>query len=501
METLTKRPGMYNNREYLAKLPNEVFRRSREKFVVALRKEKRIGMLVPSRKNSEFVTSLNLPPLPESFNSDPRLTDIEKLIFCKRVLNESPIWAYHVLKYLADSYRKQNDDNLIPALMNINFTTELLSFLDLSQYEENIREASYLIKLITSGSNQYIKILYDSDAIRILIKTLSLNSNEITINALIAISNIVSESQKYWQLIIELCFIQTLYQKFKSHNQISEPLANAYAQCLYSISNGKESICPDECLKIIEISCQILKKYHILEIFSAFYCISANTETAYTLCEANLISTIMKNIGYEDEYRLLALKTLSNIAYFCPGHIQVLINSQILDSLQDIILCDDVFAGKHAFWLLSNIAGDDSKYCEYVLEHMIFPKSLMGFSHYHEEIRTQASHLLKNCCIITPLRTAEKLLECNGFVRIAEGFIFPEPEMLCNLLESIDRIFDFMDDCSILEQTGILHNISKLVYHINQDVKNYALSLSNRFFTPQHQAPVLLSSTLNFNFS
>lgn len=471
-------------REYMPSLHPVELQRRRENFAVSLRKEKRRGSFLKGRGTGEkggFV----MRPLVGCLKADENLSEMEKLLYFKRLLVENNGLAYEVLRFISEEFRVYKD-TLAGALVNLGFVEVLGRYLKGQVAEEVTREATYIICNIASGPHEYTEVIVSNGMIDSLLKLVHKKSIKISDNAIWALSNILADCKDFWVCIVDKGVISLVSQFTSSLESFTQDLVATLSTFIKSISLYPELLCDEDYLTILNITCEILKISTPLNILISFsHLLQAPSMHKYFF-ELNMPNTLFICLSNKGEIMRYALLSTGYILMHSEQFTEILIKKNLLDLFEKILTCEDKIAIKYCLWCISNIAENDEENVQSLVNHEVFAIAVSMILDCSEKIRLEASYVMRNACINGKEKASIKLREIGTISAITQGFSYPEPEYLLNLLRTIGEMMANLNYSDLFEETGCTNALSMIEYHINDRVRSTSEYLLNTFYQNAH---------------
>jgi hypothetical protein len=465
-------------REFMPRVSQELVQKRRESFAVVLRKRKRDGFYARQRGQASE-DCLKLGPMPKILSTDD-LTDMEKLIVCKQLLDSNFFHKYEVLKFLNEGLNG-SEDPLIGCLVNLGFVENLARMVNTRERDEVVKEATLIVSRISAGATEYIEKMIQNDIIGNLFSVISKQSPDTAAYALWALGNIMAEKEDYWRYIFERGIVNSVSRLNNECKILSDSLYQAFAVILKNICLYPKHLFENDFLMVFNLCCNMIKDKRKNEnVYIALGNI-LNCKSAVTyFFSFSLEKTLIKGIENE-KYQHPALKAIGHIIYH--GHdsyIQALIALGLLPKLSQILRFSNRENLNTALWSLSNMLLAGTSVTEPIINSDLLELSAGLLLFQDEKVRIEASFVIKHFCILKNPSVYERIVNSGSLSVILQGIIFPEPQYLENLLNALKGLIEnFKLDYAL--QCHMIDEISKLEFHTNPKVQITAQELSNLF--------------------
>ena len=365
---------------------------------------------------------------------------------------------------------------LIPILSS-NIPTLLLNLLQSTYPDYIIETSAWIISNLLSEDSG--KFLITTPLITSLINLASSDHIKITEYALWALANISADSSDLRNTLLHHNYLQTLIK-------VSESDSNQHHRVLaWSISNiTKETevlntVDLQACVKIIGRVIKDSDHEALAESLWALVNLTAVPEIVQTVMDANLVYYAVKALASDlNTIRSPALKTIGNVCAATHEHTQYILNFNILDLVFKEGFIQSPIA-KDTFWVLSNIAAGTPNQVKKLMTHPIFEWITVSIVHNDLLARIQVSVIFLHLLKTAKQETKQKLWAIDVCSIMALALRDQDADLLKNLLEICEEVLgDYK--LEIIEESGLLNVLEKLVRHQNTEISNKVLDILSR---------------------
>lgn len=343
--------------------------------------------------------------------------------------------------------------------------------------------------------------------------------------AIVLIKDLTQNFPSSKKFFLDNCILttyQSIYNTFQLDNQIIEVLITSICNlCSYSSF-------PDYDIyfeKIIPITYSILSSSDFYYLNMGLYILNKLSVRISLIdhiieCQIHLkimqiystIETMNFNVEKNEKIKLLCIKIIGNILYGDSVHTQVMINSNIIDFLNNVLRENNLRILKTAIWSICNIANNsfgqitslfDKDTVYYVLQIGIKIYEVMENNDYNQDKRDLLLEVLKEVCFLITSTICGSLFSMlvpfiqyknNSIIKIIclglEIFQNNE-ELVISLMDAIHKIIaiDYSMNNSnkrsyveLLFQFGVKEKIQRLIQNSNIKIQEKAESLFEILF-------------------
>ena len=467
-------------REHMPTIHPIFLQKRREHFAVNLRKEKRQSLHSVKRGIPENNNILILGALPESLSIDNSLSDLEKLLHLRFLLTENPYQTYQILKYLNSEF-KSHQDALAGALINLDYLDIFQHYLNLQTSEEVCREACRIICNITPGPHEYNAQIVSKGLIDNLFLLVNKSYPSISDNSIWALSNLLADCEEFWVYIVDKGVISLVSTFAQSLSSISTELLATLSNFVMSISIHPHLLCDEDYLLILNIACTVLESTTHPSMLVAFsYLLRVNSMHKYFF-QLNLQDVLFANAVLKGQAMRSCLIAIGNILMGSSEHVDALMKGGVLEILVRTLECEDKTAVRYSLWCVSNIAEGNREHLKMLRNHRVLVSAISLLLHTTENIRLEAGFVLVGVCKNGGTQASIKIREIGALTVIAQALNSPEPELLVNLLDSLEVLMINLHYSSLIEGSGCVYKLMMLENHPNNIVRRKAEDLVEDF--------------------
>ena len=205
----------------------------------------------------------------------------------------------------------------------------------------------------------------------------------------------------------------------------------------------------------------------------------------------NFIQKIISFLDIEDEKIIInSVNIINDISTGNGEPIQKLIDYNILDKLKKILLNETKpYIIKNVSWILSNIACENKKMVEILVNNDLIPILVNTFNS-NVDIEVKKASLFAICNIFNRIKNKAEYIEKvmkEGFIKILlESLKIEDPECITISIETINKILDLDKKINsnfkiLLKKLEIINILKNLKLYPNENVQHYAEKLSQKF--------------------
>lgn len=460
------------NHEFMKAVDLNAAKVKRNDFKVQLRKNERIGIFERKRGKINPEKFFALLELPEVLGVNEKLTDLEKMLHCRNLLNTNCIYRYEILKYLRKNLELFKDD-FISLLISTDFLEVLSRFLELHEAEEILRETSAILCAITSGPHEYIKKMIEFDLIYKLFLLVSNESLDVAANAIWGLSNIMRDSQDYWNYIVDNKFISNLVLFSRKFSKVSGIYRECLINALKSLALYAQDLFFDDLTAIFGILEKVNKTEFDWKSFEVLANIVKEPAGITLFVEYKFVSFLMEYIKNNDECGLAALKVLANINMEQESMPRMLIDQGLLEKLERNLDSSNAEFIKTTLWAMDCLLISSQYFMYSLINNKILGKAIQHLLNPNEKIRLESSYILINSIELSNQSVFESFCQQGTASIILQGLMFPDPVYLKNLLTALNMLSNYSGP-DILKQDPLIDQLFRLEFHVNTEIKDLA---------------------------
>jgi hypothetical protein len=367
----------------------------------------------------------------------------------------------------------------ITSLIQSNIPKTLINLLN-TEYPNNITEKSIKILSNLAYEDTY-KVYIDSNFILKLLGFVESSHQKIAENAMRGLANVSADSEAYRKILLENNYVNLLMSVLDLENL---QMCRIIAWSVSNITQEAESLSIQNistCVSILSSLFQIQDDETILEVLWTLVNLSSISSIVQTLIDKNLIYTTVQILALNSSTgKVPALKTIGNICASTYEHTQYILNLSILD-----IICKDIYVNtslsNDTFWLISNIAAGTPNQVKKLVESNIFQHVVISLVHYELSARTQVARALKNLLKACPEYSAKKIIDMDVYSILAIALKDKDPDFCLQVLD-ICELLCIGPNKLLIEETGCLHSLEKLLKHSNPEIYKKTENILNNIF-------------------
>ena len=383
----------------------------------------------------------------------------------------------------------------IQEIIELNIVPELINLLDNSLYEFKY-EATYCLCNIAFGTPEQAKTIIIYGGIPKIMNLLDCSIEEIKSQTIWLVSNLISDSDKIRNILIENKIFDKILTILASTN-----IENYINLSVWAISNFfrvKPIPNYDICKKAFKtIARAVLINNKEDEDFVTDVCFFFSVVTQkYKEFNQEIIDTglLEKIIKFLDKKKrnimLTSLRIVGNIA--CTDNAnqtQKLIELGVLDKLKYSLFNESMTIRKESAFILSNIAAGTQKQIEAMVEQNFLQILYKVFNNDNPKVKKEAIMAIANMTNVEDEKYMKKIFEDNILMIILDllknedaYYILIGLEILVNIFvfsEKKGRKKEFQNEC---EKIGISDILEKLQMNENQIVYDKTLKILETYF-------------------
>lgn len=467
------------NHEFMKAVDLNAEKVKRKEFKVQLRKNNRIGIFERKRGKINPDKFFALIELPEILGTNEKLTNLEKVLYCRDLLNAKSIYTYEILKYIRKNLDLLKED-FISLLVSTDFISVLGKFLEFNEVEEILRETTAILCGITSGPHEYIKLMIEYDLVYKLFLLISNESLDVANNAIWCLSNIMYDCKDYWNFIVDNKFISNLVIFSQKFLKVSGIYKKCLLNALKSLALYAEDLFFDDFTTIFTILKKVNKTGFDWKSFEVLANLVKEPAGVSLFVEYKFLSFLSEYIENESECGLAALKVLANLNMEQESVPRVLIDQGLFEKLLKNLESNNVNFMKTTLWAIDCLLISSQYFMYSLINNRILSKVIQHLLSPNEKIRLESSYILINTLELSNQSVFEVFFQLGTTSILLQGLIFPDPVYLKNLLTAL-QILSKHSGPEILMQDPFIDQIFKLEFHINTEIKNLAsLIVSDR---------------------
>ena len=460
------------NHEFMKAVDIKAEKLKRDEFKVQLRKSERIAIFERKRGKINPDSYFVLTELPEVLGVKESLTNIEKLLRCRDLLNSRSIDKYEVLKYLRTNLDLFKED-FISLVVTTGFLEVLSRLLENFENEESLRETSAILCGITYGPHEYIKLMFEFDLVYRLFILISNDSYDIAANAIWALSNIMCDCKDYWSYIIDNKFLSNLAR-------FTGKLAIINGICKKCLIVGLKSVCIyaedlffDDFTTIFNILKKVNKTGFDWRSLEVLVNLVKQPAGISLFIDYKFVNYLMQYIEVEGESGHLAVKVLANMNLEQENVSKTLLEKGLLDRLEKNLLKNSAVCVKDTLWAIDCLLISSQHFMYTLINNKILSKVVQHLLNPNEKIRLECSFILINCLELGNQTASEAFFQLGTISLALQGLIFPDPTYLKNLLVALQILCKHVGP-ETLVQDQVYSQIFKLEFHVNTEIKELA---------------------------
>lgn len=463
--------------------------KNREKFKINLRKSKRIAEILSKRQRLisrtesyyDFLTPYIKSSIPDLIPTDHSQYHLPCILQRLNYLLTAP--DNYLAQEIFNSLRAliMFSNSHIQSIADAGIVPNLIKFLSFTYPENVVEQVSWLFSNILS--EDLSETVVDSPIVLALMNAVDTNHPKVAENSLWALANVAGDTDKTRKLLIEHKFLEFLVEKSTSE---SMTLLRIVAWIFSNMTKEPENFTKDEfsmCITICKNLAKSLEEDISSETLWGLVNLSSqeNLECIQQIVDNNLADYAIK-LSAKDitSIKTPALKVIGNICATSHEHTQFVLNYGILDLFCYESCIFSTFA-KDLFSVLSNISAGTPNQVLKVLNHKIFDFIVLGIAHYDLHAKLQATQAIKNMIKVSRNETIKKLIEKEFLQGICLVLNDTHADFCNSILDICLDVFKEKQLWSLIEESGCLNEIEKLVNYNNTSICQKAQEILNLF--------------------
>lgn len=385
----------------------------------------------------------------------------------------------------------------IDLVINSGIIPRLIHLISQNQYHNIQFEAAWaLTNILTSDKTEHIKIIVDHGAISIFVQMLSSNSSDIREQAVWALGNIVGESYKYRNMVLEAGALPLILKEAYSTQKLSY-----IKNIIWIISNfcrGKPSpdfniISPVLPLIISVIQNATDEELLVDSIWALSYFSDGKGLKIEGIMNSHVLSQIVKYLYFQNlPFLIPTLRIFGNIATGNNNQTQYIINIGFLQATLHLFDNNRKSIIKELCWIISNIAAGTESQINSIIQSNFIPPLINILKYGEMDIKEEAAWALSNICGHKLFDQVQYLVSQGCIQGFCDQLLENDIKLVKVVLDGLNYILETGSNkytnlseniyARLINEYGGFEKIEQLQLHPNSDIYEKARKIIEKYF-------------------